>query len=74
MAIRLFLKQLDGRRGNGFMYVPAAETGTVFAVPVTLRDHGAFASGAGPGHGKLSHQASLLVLRYRAKPFGCLRG
>ncbi len=60
VAVRLLL-QLDRRCGNGFMHVPAAEAGTVLTVPVSLRDHGAVASAAGPRHGNLSHQASLLI-------------
>jgi hypothetical protein len=45
----VFVQEVDGRSGNGFVYVSAAEAGAVCAVPVSLDDHGAAAAGAGPG-------------------------
>ena len=49
VACLILEHQVDGRRGDGFVDVAAADAGAVGAVPVALGDHRAFAAGANPG-------------------------
>ena len=61
----LFFDQLDRRGRDGFMDVAAAETSTVFTVPVTFGNHSTAAAGAISGQDSLHYQGGYLLLLKR---------